>query len=115
MGTLPGFRVLSRSRSSTPASTNRRYQRQTAGRPTPASLAIWATVSRSAECKTIRARATMLLGAVAIRNELHHAIDGYLAEHNAAPTPFVWTKLLHTSSTRSAGQNKRWSQCTRSC
>jgi transposase len=28
--------------------------------------------------------------------ELHRAIDAYLAEHNAAPKPFVWTKPVAT-------------------
>ena len=28
--------------------------------------------------------------------ELHRAIDGYLAHHNADPTPFVWTKPVNT-------------------
>ena len=55
---LPGLRVASRSRPSTPASAKRRCQRQTAGRPTAARRAISATVSRSAEPRTIRARAT---------------------------------------------------------
>ena len=57
-GALPGLRVASRSRPSTPASANRRCQRQTAGRPIPARLAISATFSRSAEPRMIRARAT---------------------------------------------------------
>jgi transposase len=28
--------------------------------------------------------------------QLHNAIDAYLAEHNADPKPFVWTKPVHT-------------------
>jgi hypothetical protein len=42
----------------TPASAKRRCQRHTAGRPTPARRATWATLSRSAEPRMIRARAT---------------------------------------------------------
>ena len=57
-GALPGLRVLSRSSPSTPASTKRSCQRQTAGRPTPARRATSATFSRSAEPRMIRARAT---------------------------------------------------------
>ena len=55
---LPGLRVASHKRLSTPARANRRCQRHTAGRPTPTRLATSATFSRSAECRMIRARAT---------------------------------------------------------
>ena len=57
-GALPGLRVASRSRPSTPASAKRRCQRHTAGRPTLARRATSATGSRSADAKMIRARAT---------------------------------------------------------
>jgi hypothetical protein len=53
---LPGLRVLSRSRPSTPASANRCCQRHTAGRLIPISQATASTGSLSAESRTIRAR-----------------------------------------------------------
>jgi hypothetical protein len=57
-GGLPGLRVLSRNRPSTPASANRCCQRQTAGRLTPTVFATVSTGGRSADNKTIRARWT---------------------------------------------------------
>jgi hypothetical protein len=57
-GALPGLRLASRRRPSTPASAKRRCQRHTAGRPTAACLATIATGNRSADAKMIRARAT---------------------------------------------------------
>ena len=59
-GGVPGGRVLSRSRPLTPCSANRRCQRHTAGRLTPARLATSATASRAADSSTSRARCTCL-------------------------------------------------------
>src|SRR5947208_7022106 len=58
IGALPGLRVLSRNRPSTPASAKRGCQRHTVGRLTPM---LWATCCagpRSAEASTMRARST---------------------------------------------------------
>jgi hypothetical protein len=55
-GVLPGLRVLSRNKPSTPASANRCCQRHTEGRLTPTWLATVRTDSRAADNKTIRAR-----------------------------------------------------------
>ena len=60
---LPGLRVLSHSRLSTPASVAKRCcQRHTAGRLVPARRATSATASRSAECRMMRARAACFCG-----------------------------------------------------
>ncbi len=61
-GALPGLRVLSRSRPSTPVSAKRCCHRHTVGRLTPM---LWATCCadpRSAEASTMRARSTCLRG-----------------------------------------------------
>ena len=55
-GALPGFRVLSRSRPSTPASMKRRCQRQTQGLGTPAMISI--VPQPPAVARMIRARQT---------------------------------------------------------
>jgi len=57
-GALPGFRVLSRSRPSTPASMKRRCQRQTQGLDTPARRMISIVPQPSAVARMIRARQT---------------------------------------------------------
>jgi hypothetical protein len=44
--------------------------------------------------------------------ELHNAIDTSLAWHNANPKRSSGPSLSTPSSTRSAGQSKRWSQYT---
>src|SRR5207237_10476178 len=60
LGALPGLRVLSRSRPSTPRSAKRCCQRHTVGRLTPMLCATCCTDPRSAEASTIRARSTCL-------------------------------------------------------
>lgn len=61
-GGVPGGRVLSRSRPSTPSSAKRCCQRRTAGRLTPARRATSCTFTRSVESRTIRARRMCLKG-----------------------------------------------------
>ena len=61
-GALPGLRVLSRSKPSTPASMNRRCQRQTQGFDTPARRMISAVPQPSAEARMIAARQTCFCG-----------------------------------------------------
>ena len=67
-GALPGLRAASRSKPSTPASTNRRCQRQTAGRPTRArrDLGDVQAVGRAEDDPSAR---HMLLGAIAIGHD----------------------------------------------
>lgn len=59
---VPGGRVLSRSKPSTPASASRRCQRHTAVRLKPTRRAKFWTLRRSAESKTMRARWICLSG-----------------------------------------------------
>ena len=61
-GGRPGFRVLSRSSPSTPASMNRRCQRQTLGFDTPARRMISAVPQPSPVARMIRARQTCFCG-----------------------------------------------------
>jgi len=58
IGALPGLRVLSRNRPSTPASAKRCCQRHTVGRLTPMLWAARCTDPRSVEASTMRARST---------------------------------------------------------
>jgi len=58
IGALPGLRVLSRNRPSTPASAKRCCQRHTVGRLRPMPWAIRCAGPRSAEASTMRARST---------------------------------------------------------
>jgi hypothetical protein len=60
IGGLPGFRVLSRSRPSTPLSAKRCCHRHTVGRLTPMLWATRCTECRSPEASTMRARSTCL-------------------------------------------------------
>ena len=60
IGGLPGLRVLSRSRPSTPSSAKRCCQRQTIGRLTPTCVAICCTGPPPAEARTTCARSMCL-------------------------------------------------------
>jgi len=62
IGGLPGLRVLSRSRPSTPLSAKRCCQRHTVGRLTPMSWATRCAECCSAEASTMRARSMCLRG-----------------------------------------------------
>ena len=62
IGGLPGLRVLSRSRPSTPSSAKRCCQRQTIGRLTPSCVATCCTGPRSADASTTCARSTCFCG-----------------------------------------------------
>ncbi len=75
IGAVPGLRVLSRSKPSTPSSAMRRRQRQTARRLTPAWRATSNTGNRSSESNTIFARCTRLRGVVAIADYPLGAFD----------------------------------------
>jgi hypothetical protein len=62
IGALPGLRVLSRSKPSTPLSAKRCCHRHTVGRLTPTLCAICCAGCRSAEASTMRARSACLRG-----------------------------------------------------
>ena len=62
IGALPGLRVLSRSKPSTPLSAKRCCHRHTVGRLTPMRCATCCAECRSAEASTMRARSTCLRG-----------------------------------------------------
>jgi hypothetical protein len=62
IGALPGLRVLSRSKPSTPLSAKRCCHRHTVGRLTPMRCATCCTECRSAEASTMPARSTCLRG-----------------------------------------------------
>ena len=68
-GALPGLRVASRNSPSTPASANRRCQRHTAGRPTPARRATSATAQPLGRAEHDPRPRHVLLGAVAIGHD----------------------------------------------
>ena len=62
IGALPGLRVLSYNKPSTPASAKRCCHRHTVGRLTPRVCATVCADLRSAEASTMRARSTCLRG-----------------------------------------------------
>ena len=103
IGALPGLRVRSRSRPSTPLSAKRCCHRHTVGRLTPMLCATCCTERRSAEASTMRARSTCLRGrlrsaAIAANCSRSAAFNTTQICCAMAPIPQPWRNIAYSDT-----------------